>query len=61
MVGVNVGVPATMAMFPFTGWTTPSTATSTFKGRESIQFYTQQKVVSSRWFGGMWETYGRNE
>jgi len=52
MVGVNVGVPATMAMFPFTGWDESFFGDLHIQGRESIQFYTQQKVVSSRWFGG---------
>ena len=52
MVGVNVGVPATMAMFPFTGWDDSFYGDLHIQGKESIQFYTQQKVVSSRWFGG---------
>ena len=52
MVGVNVGVPATMAMFPFTGWDESFYGDLHIQGKESIQFYTQQKVVSSRWFGG---------
>ncbi len=52
MVGVNVGVPATMAMFPFTGWDDSFYGDLHIQGKESIQFYTQQKVVSTRWFGG---------
>jgi len=52
MVGINVGVPATMAMFPFTGWDESFYGDLHIQGKESIQFYTQQKVVSSRWFGG---------
>jgi malonate-semialdehyde dehydrogenase (acetylating)/methylmalonate-semialdehyde dehydrogenase len=52
MVGINVGVPATMAMFPFTGWDDSFYGDLHIQGKESIQFYTQQKVVSSRWFGG---------
>lgn len=52
MVGVNVGVPATMAMFPFSGWDESFYGDLHIQGKESIQFYTQQKVVSSRWFGG---------
>lgn len=52
MVGVNVGVPATMAMFPFTGWDDSFFGDLHIQGKESIQFYTRQKVVSSRWFGG---------
>jgi malonate-semialdehyde dehydrogenase (acetylating)/methylmalonate-semialdehyde dehydrogenase len=52
MVGVNVGVPATMAMFPFSGWDDSFFGDLHIQGKESIQFYTQQKVISSRWFGG---------
>ncbi len=52
MVGVNVGVPATMAMFPFTGWDDSFYGHLHIQGKESVQFYTRQKVVSSRWFGG---------
>jgi malonate-semialdehyde dehydrogenase (acetylating)/methylmalonate-semialdehyde dehydrogenase len=52
MVGINVGVPATMAMFPFTGWDASFFGDLHIQGRESVQFYTQQKVITSRWFGG---------
>jgi malonate-semialdehyde dehydrogenase (acetylating)/methylmalonate-semialdehyde dehydrogenase len=52
MVGVNVGVPATMAMFPFTGWDDSFYGDLHIQGREAVQFYTQQKVVTTRWFGG---------
>ncbi len=51
MVGINVGVPATMAMFPFTGWDESFFGDLHIQGREGVQFYTQQKVVSTRWFG----------
>jgi malonate-semialdehyde dehydrogenase (acetylating)/methylmalonate-semialdehyde dehydrogenase len=52
MVGINVGVPATMAMFPFTGWDASFFGDLHIQGREAVQFYTQQKVVTQRWFGG---------
>ena len=52
MVGINVGVPATMAMFPFTGWDDSFFGDLHIQGREAVQFYTQQKVITSRWFGG---------
>jgi malonate-semialdehyde dehydrogenase (acetylating)/methylmalonate-semialdehyde dehydrogenase len=52
MVGVNVGVPATMAMFPFTGWDDSFYGDLHIQGKEAVQFYTRQKVVSTRWFGG---------
>ena len=52
MVGINVGVPATMAMFPFTGWDDSFYGDLHIQGREAVQFYTRQKVVTTRWFGG---------
>ena len=51
MVGINVGVPATMAMFAFTGWDDSFYGDLHIQGKEGVQFYTQQKVVSTRWFG----------
>jgi len=51
MIGINVGVPATMAMFPFTGWNESFFGDLHIQGKEAVQFYTQQKVVSTRWFG----------
>jgi malonate-semialdehyde dehydrogenase (acetylating)/methylmalonate-semialdehyde dehydrogenase len=51
MVGINVGVPATMAMFPFTGWDDSFFGDLHIQGKEAVQFYTQQKVVTTRWFG----------
>jgi malonate-semialdehyde dehydrogenase (acetylating) / methylmalonate-semialdehyde dehydrogenase len=59
MVGVNVGVPATMAMFPFTGWDDSFFGDLHIQGREAVQFYTRQKVVTTRWFsegvGDVWK------
>jgi malonate-semialdehyde dehydrogenase (acetylating)/methylmalonate-semialdehyde dehydrogenase len=52
MVGINVGVPATMAMFPFTGWDASFYGDLHIQGQEAVQFYTQQKTVTTRWFGG---------
>ncbi len=52
MVGINVGVPATMAMFPFTGWDDSFYGDLHIQGREGVQFFTQQKVISTRWIGG---------
>jgi malonate-semialdehyde dehydrogenase (acetylating)/methylmalonate-semialdehyde dehydrogenase len=51
MVGINVGVPAAMAMFPFTGWDESFYGDLHIQGREGVQFYTQQKVVTTRWLG----------
>ncbi len=49
MVGINVGVPATMAMFPFTGWNESFFGDLHIQGREGITFYTQQRMILSRW------------
>lgn len=50
MIGINVGVPAPMAWFPFTGWNQSFFGDLHIQGTESIQFYTQQKTVLTRWF-----------
>ncbi|HEY0007265.1 MAG TPA: CoA-acylating methylmalonate-semialdehyde dehydrogenase [Tepidisphaeraceae bacterium] len=50
MIGVNIGVPAPMAWFPFTGWNQSFFGDLHIQGRESIQFYTQQKTSMTRWF-----------
>jgi malonate-semialdehyde dehydrogenase (acetylating)/methylmalonate-semialdehyde dehydrogenase len=49
MVGVNVGVPAPMAAFPFSGWNQSFFGDLHMQGLEGIQFYTRSKVVLSRW------------
>lgn len=52
MVGVNVGVPAPMAVFPFSGWGESFFGDLHVQGMEGIYFYTRQKVVLSRWDAG---------
>lgn len=49
MVGVNVGVPAPMSLFPFSGWNDSFYGDLHMQGTEGIMFYTRQKVVLSRW------------
>ena len=49
--GSTSACPATMAMFPFTGWDESFYGDLHIQGKEGVQFYTQQKVVSTRWFG----------
>lgn len=49
MIGVNVGVPAPMAWFPFTGWNRSFFGDLHMQGAEGIQFHTRQKVTLSRW------------
>jgi len=50
MIGINVGVPAPMAWFPFTGWNKSFFGDLHIQGVEGIQFYTQQKMTLTRWF-----------
>lgn len=50
MIGINVGVPASMAWFPFTGWNNSFFGDLHIQGKEAIQFYTQQKMTMTRWF-----------
>src|SRR5262249_50791915 len=45
MIGINVGVPAPMAWFPFTGWNQSFFGDLHIQGVESVQFYTQQKMT----------------
>jgi malonate-semialdehyde dehydrogenase (acetylating)/methylmalonate-semialdehyde dehydrogenase len=58
MVGINIGVPASMAWFPFNGWDDSFFGDIHMQGREGVQFFTQLKVVTSRWFsygeGSIW-------
>jgi len=49
MIGINVGVPAPMAWFPFTGWNRSFFGDLHVQGKEGIQFYTRQKVTLARW------------
>ncbi|HUO10950.1 MAG TPA: CoA-acylating methylmalonate-semialdehyde dehydrogenase [Phycisphaerae bacterium] len=50
MIGINIGVPAPMAWFPFTGWNQSFFGDLHIQGTESVQFYTQQKMTMTRWF-----------
>ena len=50
MIGINVGVPAPMAWFPFTGWNQSFFGDLHIQGIEGVHFYTQQKLTLSRWF-----------
>jgi len=49
MVGVNVGVPAPMAVFSFTGWNRSFFGDLHVQGIEGVKFYTRRKTVLSRW------------
>ena len=49
MVGVNVGVAAPVAWFPFSGWKASFNGDLHANGEDAIRFYTRTKVVTSRW------------
>ena len=50
MLGVNIGVPAPPAFFPFVGWKGSFFGDLHATGRDAIEFYTRKKVVTTRWF-----------
>jgi len=48
-VGINIGVAAPMAFFPFSGWNDSFFGDLHGQGRHGVEFYTQTKVVVERW------------
>ncbi len=48
-VGVNIGVAAPMAFFPFSGWKDSFFGTLHAQSHHGVEFYTQTKVVIERW------------
>jgi malonate-semialdehyde dehydrogenase (acetylating) / methylmalonate-semialdehyde dehydrogenase len=50
MIGVNIGVAAPMAFFPFGGTKGSFFGDLKAHGQDSVQFFTDKKVVISRWF-----------
>ncbi len=57
MIGINVGVPAPMAWFPFTGWNHSFFGDLHIQGLESVHFYTRQKMTLTRWFAPQGATH----
>ncbi|GIN71561.1 methylmalonate semialdehyde dehydrogenase [acylating] 2 [Bacillus sp. J14TS2] len=49
MLGVNIGVPAPMAFFPFSGWKNSFYGDLHANGKDGVNFYTRKKVVTGRW------------
>ena len=49
MLGVNVGVAAPVAWFPFSGWKDSIDGDLHANGADAVEFYTRKKVVTSRW------------
>ena len=48
-MGVNIGVAAPMAYFPFSGWKGSFLGVLHAQGRDAVEFYTDKKVVIERW------------
>ncbi|MBU3570178.1 CoA-acylating methylmalonate-semialdehyde dehydrogenase [Priestia aryabhattai] len=49
MLGVNVGVPAPMAFFPFSGWKDSFYGDLHANGTDGVEFYTRKKMVTARY------------
>jgi malonate-semialdehyde dehydrogenase (acetylating)/methylmalonate-semialdehyde dehydrogenase len=56
MIGINLGVPAPMAWFPFTGWNQSFFGDLHIQGVEGVHFYTRQKMTMTRWFASAQES-----
>jgi malonate-semialdehyde dehydrogenase (acetylating)/methylmalonate-semialdehyde dehydrogenase len=49
MLGINLGVPAPMAFFPFSGWKNSFYGDLHANGTDGVEFYTRKKMVTARW------------
>ncbi|WP_099352538.1 CoA-acylating methylmalonate-semialdehyde dehydrogenase [Fredinandcohnia onubensis] len=49
MLGINLGVPAPMAFFPFSGWKSSFYGTLPANGKDGVEFYTRKKVVTANY------------
>ncbi|GAB1801384.1 CoA-acylating methylmalonate-semialdehyde dehydrogenase [Priestia megaterium] len=49
MLGVNIGVPAPMAFFPFSGWKDSFYGDLHANGTDGVEFYTRKKMVTARY------------
>ena len=50
MVGVNVGVAAPVAFFPFSGWKGSFFGDLHAHGQDAVEFFTRKKTITTRWF-----------
>jgi malonate-semialdehyde dehydrogenase (acetylating)/methylmalonate-semialdehyde dehydrogenase len=48
-IGVNIGVAAPMANFPFSGWKDSFFGDLHGQAQDAVEFFTQKKVVVERW------------
>jgi malonate-semialdehyde dehydrogenase (acetylating)/methylmalonate-semialdehyde dehydrogenase len=49
-VGINIGIVAPMAFFPFSGMKDSFYGVLHTQGKEAVRFFTESKVVIQRWF-----------
>jgi len=52
MVGVNIGVAAPVAFFPFSGWKASFLGDLHAHGPDAVEFFTRKKTITSRYFSG---------
>ena len=50
MIGVNVGIPAPVAYLPFGGMKASQFADIKAQGREIINFFTENKIITERYW-----------
>ena len=50
MVGVNIGVAAPVAFFPFSGWKDSFLGDLPAHGPDAVEFFTRKKTITSRYF-----------
>jgi malonate-semialdehyde dehydrogenase (acetylating)/methylmalonate-semialdehyde dehydrogenase len=48
-IGINIGVAAPMAYFPFNGWKESFFGIVHAQGKDAVEFYTESKIVIERW------------
>jgi malonate-semialdehyde dehydrogenase (acetylating)/methylmalonate-semialdehyde dehydrogenase len=52
MIGVNIGVAAPVAFFPFSGWKASFLGDLHAHGPDAVEFFTRKKTITSRYFSG---------
>jgi malonate-semialdehyde dehydrogenase (acetylating) / methylmalonate-semialdehyde dehydrogenase len=55
MLGINLGVPAPIAFFPFSGWKSSFYGTLPANGKDGVEFYTHKKVVTANYKAPIFE------
>jgi malonate-semialdehyde dehydrogenase (acetylating)/methylmalonate-semialdehyde dehydrogenase len=56
-IGINIGVAAPMAFYPFSGWRSSFFGALHAQGKHAVEFFTQTKVVVERWLGEWSRTF----